>query len=73
MLKAVGDSQAMAADIKYASVLLFSSDRLLTLKFEQGHRSRESKLQFVSTAIDAQKMLRDSVSVGNNTALTYSL
>lgn len=66
MLKAVGDSQAMASDLKYASILLFTSDPLLTIKFEQAHHSRESKLQFASTAIDAQKKLHDSVSVGDN-------
>jgi signal transduction histidine kinase/CheY-like chemotaxis protein/HPt (histidine-containing phosphotransfer) domain-containing protein len=66
MLKAVGDSQAMATDLKYASVLLFTSDPLLSLKFEQAHQNRESKLKFASTAIDAQKMLHDSVFVGDN-------
>ncbi|HWS39702.1 MAG TPA: ATP-binding protein, partial [Arenimonas sp.] len=66
MLKAVGDSQAMASDLKYASVLLFTSDPLLSLKFEQAHLNRESTLQFASTAIDAQKMLHESVAVGDN-------
>lgn len=67
MLKAVGDSQAMAADIKYASVLLYTSDPVLTLKFEQAYQHREAKIHITSTAMDAQKLLQNSVAVGDNT------
>jgi signal transduction histidine kinase/CheY-like chemotaxis protein/HPt (histidine-containing phosphotransfer) domain-containing protein len=66
MLKAVGDSQEMASDLKYASVLMFTSDPLLSLKFEQAHQNRESKLQFASSIFDTQKILHDSVAVGDN-------
>lgn len=67
MLKAVGDSQAMASDIKYATVLLYTSDPILTLKFEQAYQHREAKIHITSTAMDAQKLLQNSVAVGDNT------
>lgn len=67
MLKTVGDSQALASEIKHCSILLYSNDSALMKKFEQANQILGTKLHFAETAIDAQKMLQRSVSVGFNT------
>ena len=64
LLKAVGDSQAMASELKNASVLLFSSDPVLAGRLEQSDAMRDSKMSVVTTAIEAQKALKDSIEAG---------
>ena len=65
MLKAVGDSHGMAAELKNANVLLFTTDQSLRNKFEQSDSMRETKLSVTGTAIETQKALFESVAVGS--------
>jgi signal transduction histidine kinase/CheY-like chemotaxis protein/HPt (histidine-containing phosphotransfer) domain-containing protein len=64
LLKAVGDSQAMASELKNASVLLFSSDPVLTGRLEQSDAMRDTRLNIVTTALEAQKALKESIEAG---------
>jgi len=64
LLKAVGDSQSMASELKNATILLFSSDPVLTGRLEQAEHIREARLSIVHTAVEAQKALKDSVEAG---------
>jgi signal transduction histidine kinase/CheY-like chemotaxis protein len=64
LLKAVGDSQSMASELKNATVLLFSSDPVLTGRLEQAEQIRDARLSIVHTAVEAQKVLKDSVAAG---------
>lgn len=67
MLKAVGDSQGMASDMKNASVLLFTSDPILSTRFEKSNNLAGARLSVAGTAFQVQKMLKDSVAVGGMT------
>jgi CheY-like chemotaxis protein/HPt (histidine-containing phosphotransfer) domain-containing protein len=64
MLKAIGDSQGMASDLKNASVILFSSDPILCSRFIQANSLAEARLVTASTVFEAQRLLRDSIGVG---------
>ena len=67
MLKAVGDSQGMASDMKNASVLLFTSDPILSTRFEKSNNLAGARLSVAGTAFQVQKILKDSVAVGGMT------
>jgi len=65
MLKAVGDSHGLATELKNANVLLFSSDPILTGKIEKANINAGAQLNVASTVFEAQRILKESVSVGN--------
>lgn len=65
MLKAIGDSHGMASELKGANVLLFTTDPILSNKFEQSDQMSETKLKLAGTALEAQKFLSDSVAIGS--------
>ncbi len=65
MLKAIGDSHGMASELKNANVLLFTADQSLITRFEQSDSMRETQLLVTGTAIDAQKILSESVAIGS--------
>lgn len=67
MLKAVGDSQGMASDMKNATVLLFTSDPILSTRFEKSNHIAGARLSVAGTAFQVQKILKDSVAVGGMT------
>ena len=67
MLKAVGDSQGMASDMKNATVLLFTSDPILSTRFEKSNSIAGARLNVAGTAFQVQKILKDSVAVGGMT------
>lgn len=67
MLKAVGDSQGMASDMKNATVLLFTSDPILSTRFEKSNNIAGARLNVAGTAFQVQKILKDSVAVGGMT------
>lgn len=67
MLKAFGDSHGMASNLKNASILLFSSDPILTKKFKQSDALSDSKLSTATTLLEAQKILTDSLAPGAST------
>ena len=64
LLKAVGDSQGMASDLKNSTMLLLSSDPVLAGRLEQADSMRDTKFSVVHTAVEAQKALKDSVDAG---------
>lgn len=66
MLKTVGDSEALASDLKHASILFYSNDSTIISKFEQANQGVITLLHIADTAMDAQKLLQRSISVGNN-------
>ena len=65
MLKAVGDSHGLAAELKNANVLLYSSDPILTGKIEKANINAGAQLNVANTVFEAQRILKESVSVGN--------
>jgi signal transduction histidine kinase/CheY-like chemotaxis protein/HPt (histidine-containing phosphotransfer) domain-containing protein len=67
MLKAVGDSQGMASDMKNATVLLFTSDPILSTRFEKANSVAGARINLASTAFQVQKILKDSIAVGGMT------
>ena len=66
MLKTLGDSQSTSTDTKNSSILLYSNDPMLIQKFEQTNQSLNVKLHIADTAMDAQRMLIKSVTVGSD-------
>lgn len=64
LLKAVGDSQGMASDLKSSTVLLFSSDPVLGSRLEQAEGMRDANFSVAQTASEAQKALKASVEAG---------
>ena len=65
MLKAVGDSHGLAGELKNANVLLYSSDPILTGKIEKANFNAGAQLSVAGTVFEAQRILKESVSVGN--------
>jgi CheY-like chemotaxis protein len=65
MLKAIGDSHGLAGELKNASVLLYSSDPILTGKIEKANFNAGAQLSVAGTVFEAQRILKESVSVGN--------
>lgn len=69
MLKATGDSHGLASELKNANVLLFSSDPILTGKIEKANINAGAQLNVAGTVFEAQRILKESVSVGNSSDL----
>ena len=67
LLKAVGDSQGTASDMKNANVLLFSSDPILSSRFEQANSIAGAKLRTAVTVFEAQRQLKESMALGEVT------
>lgn len=65
MLKAVGDSEGMASDLKNAAVVLFSSDPILCGRFEKANSLAGARLTVAATVFEAQRLLKDSIAVGD--------
>ena len=69
MLKAVGDSKGMVADLENAQTLLLSSDPILTGKFEKAGRLAGKSFTTAPSIFEAQKILGESVSKDGKTTL----
>ncbi len=69
ILKAVGDSHDSANELKRANVLLISNDPILTEKIEKYNLSSGAQLKNISTIFEARKILAESVTDGEVSAL----
>lgn len=65
LLKAIGDSHGLAAELNNANVLLFSNDPMLTGKIERANSHAGARLMTANTVFDAQRILRESATIGN--------
>ena len=69
ILKALGDSRDPANELKRANVLLVSNDPILTEKIEKYNLNSGAQLRNISTIFEARKILRESITDGEISAL----
>jgi hypothetical protein len=69
ILKALGDSRDPANELKRANVLLISNDPILTEKIEKYNLNSGAQLRNISTIFEARKILRESITDGEISAL----